>query len=308
MAISKKVCVFGGTGRYGRRVVASLLGLGARVRVPSRDAAAARGILGDAAEIAQGDVRDPDFVTRALEGVDAAVLALSAANARQIRQRTAIERDAVLGIIGAAMKAGPKRLVCFSGYAMQEAVLDTIGLRSFGAIMIEVEAALRASALDWTVLGCAPSYELFFSLFKGKAMLAPGGCAAPFPSVSEFDVGAIAAQAALRDDLGGQRFSLNGSEALTVPIAAERLGRALGRRIPLIKPPLAAIGAAAALISPFNPFPSFIYQSLKLLNSFPADLAALVPATHAKLQSTFDYKSMSLEDEIERRMGLGLLE
>jgi uncharacterized protein YbjT (DUF2867 family) len=307
MAQIKKVCVFGGTGRYGRRVVASLLSAGAQVRVPSRDAASAARLLGGGAEVVQGDVRDPAFLAEAIGGMDSIVVALSASNPRQIRQRRAIERDAVLGIIGAAERAGPRRIVSFSGYAMREDSLDGLKLRSLGSIMLEVEAALRESSLNWTVMGCAPSFELFFSLFMGSFMIAPGGGAALFPSVSEFDVGAIAAQAALREDLGGLRLSLTGPEALNLPMAAERIGKALGRSIPLLKPPLGAIGVATALIAPFAPFPRFIFQSLTLLNNFPKELAAEIPAAHARLHSLFDYKSMSLEDEIARRIAEGSL-
>ncbi len=42
--------------------------------------------------------------------------------------------------------------------------------------------------------------------------------------------------------------------------------------------------------------------ALKLMNNFPADLAAQVPADHARLRSLFDYVPVTLEMEAQRRM------
>ncbi len=48
--------VLGGTGHYGRHIVRSLLEKGQPVRVLTRNAANAREVLGDRAEIVEGDI------------------------------------------------------------------------------------------------------------------------------------------------------------------------------------------------------------------------------------------------------------
>ncbi|MBU0704677.1 MAG: NAD(P)H-binding protein, partial [Chloroflexi bacterium] len=53
---SAPILVLGGTGHYGKNIVKSLLAKGQPVRVLSRNAADAREVLGDEAEIVEGDI------------------------------------------------------------------------------------------------------------------------------------------------------------------------------------------------------------------------------------------------------------
>ena len=81
MSHSKKhrpVLVLGGTGHYGRPIVASLLRMGRRVRVLSRDAASARKTLGESVDVVSGDVTSRESTIRALDEVGAVVISISA--------------------------------------------------------------------------------------------------------------------------------------------------------------------------------------------------------------------------------------
>jgi len=84
------VCVFGGTGFLGRRVVRRLAGEGASVRVAVRSPERARSVLDpDRVEVLRADVREPASVAAAVAGADAVVNAVSAADAwRLLRSRT----------------------------------------------------------------------------------------------------------------------------------------------------------------------------------------------------------------------------
>ena len=62
------VVVFGGTGHYGRWIVASLVRRGTPVRVVSRNPEAARKIVGEAPAIVEGDIVSENAVALALEG------------------------------------------------------------------------------------------------------------------------------------------------------------------------------------------------------------------------------------------------
>ena len=62
-----KILVTGGTGTVGKEVVTALLRHGASVRVLTRNKEAK---LPDGAEVAIGDLLDPDSVRSALNGVD----------------------------------------------------------------------------------------------------------------------------------------------------------------------------------------------------------------------------------------------
>jgi len=100
---------------------------------------------------------------------------------------------------------------------------------------------------------------------------------------------------------------LVGPEAVSFPEAVRRIGAVTGkppqfRKIPLILPKI-----ASGLLTPLAPFSdriSYVSQMLgfiKLLNAFPAEIAAEAAQVHQRLRETFDHTPTTLEMEAERR-------
>jgi uncharacterized protein YbjT (DUF2867 family) len=205
-------------------------------------------------------------------------------------------------ILNEAKNAGITRVVYLSGYEMRENLLRKLRLQKFGAIKLELEKTLSSSTLNWTILGCAPSMELFFAFLKKDKMIAPGGGAKAIPCISAQDVGEIAAQTVLRSDLKGKRFRLTGPEAFTFPQAAQRMARISGIPVRVVRIPLFIINIASIMTWPSHPFIRYVYWSLKLLNNFPQDLAEKVPTDHQLLLSTFDYIPITFDEEIHKRL------
>ena len=240
----------------------------------------------------------------ALKQAKGIVICISALNWKSIKRIRQIERDAVLAVLEEAKRAGLSRIVYLSGYELREDLLAQLHLEKFGEIKLEIEAALAGSDLNWTILGCAPSMELFFAFLRKEKMTVPGGGPPGLPTISPDDVGEIAAQAVLRMDLGGKRYRLTGPEALSFPEAARRISEMTGSPIKVVKLPLGLFKLAALVTRPFNPFIQWLYWSVKLLNHFPGDLAARVPQDHALLRETFDYTPVTFEAEIRKRFSL----
>jgi uncharacterized protein YbjT (DUF2867 family) len=304
----KPILVLGATGHYGRHIVRGLVKRQAPVRALSRSAAHAREVLGDAPEILEGDLTSPDVVARALEGAGGLVVSVSAMNPQQIRRMKAIEQDAVIAALEQAERGGVKRVVFVSVYDIRPDVVQKLRLEEAG-IKQAVETHLVRSGLNWTVLGAPPSMELFFATLRGNRLIAPGGGPpAGVPSISPVDLGEIAAQAVLRSDLGGLRLRVPGPDALTFPDVARRLSAVYGReirvrRIPLLLPRMAWwITRPLARISDRMYYVHMMIAFVKLLNLFPADLAAQVPADHQRLRERFQFTATTLEMEARRRM------
>lgn len=307
MTDDRPVLVLGGTGHLGRYVVRALLDRDVPVRVLSRRADAARDLLGPRVEVVEGDIADVDAIRRSLDGARASVIAVSALNPGAIRRLRAIERDAVLGFIEQAEEAGVQRLVFHSVYDIDLDLADELGLK-IARYKADVEEALRASGLDWTVLGQPPSMEMFFRLIRGgRAMVVPGGGPPALPAIAPHDTGTIAAQAALRDDLGGLRFRMAGPEALSFPEAARRIGGVWGRVLKFRKVPLAGPIVARFLMTPLVPlfdnvaFAWTLIPYLRLLNRFPQEFAEASEEDHRRLRRTFDYEPVTLEQMAEER-------
>jgi uncharacterized protein YbjT (DUF2867 family) len=295
------IAVFGGTGHYGSKIVESLVAKGEPVRVLSRNAEKARQTLGDEPEIIEGNLTSREAIVQTLAGAGAIVIAVSAWTRHTIKQIKAIERDAVLTIFAEAKNAGIERVVYLSGYDMREELLRELNLLKFGEIKLEIEQTLRESDFNWTILGEAPSLNLFFAFVRNGRMAVPGGGPPGVPTVSRNDVGEIAAQTVLRDDLSGQRLRVMGPEALSFPEAAKRIGDITGEPVRFIKMPLLPLNIVSLLMWPFNPYLRYIYWSVKLLNNFPQDLARRVPEDHQHLLDTFDYTPTTFEMEAQKR-------
>lgn len=215
--MNDKIVIFGGTGFYGRKVVEKLVRKNENIRVVSRNRIKAVDILGPDIEILEGDVVCLDTIKESLIDVKAIVICLSAMSSKLIRRMTEIERDAVLNIIAAAQNANVPRLVYMSGYEMRESLLNDLNIYDFGAIKIEVEKKISESDLNWTILGDAPAFEIFFAFLRNGTIAVPGGGIKPFPTISPDDVGEITAQTVLRNDLSNVRLKLTGPQAYSFP-------------------------------------------------------------------------------------------
>jgi uncharacterized protein YbjT (DUF2867 family) len=222
-----------------------------------------------------------------------------------IRKLKLIERDSVLAVLAEAERAGVSRIVYISTYGTSQDSPRGVNLETT-RIKSEVENALARSDFNWTVLGAAPSMDIFFAMIRGDTMMVPGGGPPALPTVSPVDVGEIAAQTILRQDLPGKRFRMVGSEAISFPEAAKRISSVAGRTIRFRKVPLVLPKMAYAVTRPLAPFSDVLLYAnqmlgfIKLLNQFPQDVIAEVLEVHRLLLDTFDYVPTTLEMEAQR--------
>ena len=299
------ILVLGGTGHYGRHIVQSLLSKAAPVRVLSRNAGNARKILGEVPHIVAGDITAKESVAGALNGVAAAIISISAFAPKSIRKLKLIEQDSVLALLAQAERAGVSRIVYMSTYGTSQHSPRGINLET-ARIKFEVENALARSDFNWTVLGAGPSMQIFFAMIRGDSMMVPGGGPPALPTVSPLDVGEIAAQTVLRQDLAGKRFRLVGPEAISFPEAAKRISAVAGRTIRFRKIPLVLPKLAYAVTRPLTPFSDVLLYAnqvlgfIKLLNQPSQDFAAEAVEAHRLLLDTFDYVPTTLEMEALR--------
>jgi len=302
MKDSNQIIVYGGTGFYGQKVVRQLVKKRQSVKVVTRNTVKAKKILGEKVELFQGDVTEKGIIERSLKNVDAVVICLSAMSNKLIRKIKEIEYDAVLEIMEQAKKANISRLVYMSGYEMRKKLLDDLKIPELGEIKIEIEEKIQQSAFNWTILGDAPAFEIFFAFTNKGRMAVPGGGLNAFPTISPEDVGELTAQIVLRNDLNGKRIKLTGPRAYSFPEVAKLMTEISGKRIKHMSIPLFLINFVSFILLPFTPFVRYLYKSLKMLNNFPKDLAENVPNEHKLLRELFNYEPVTLEMEIRKRI------
>ena len=213
-----EILVLGGTGTVGSAVVGELLRRDADVRVLTRDASEAD--LPEGATAVEGDLRAPETVRSAFDGVDGVFL-LNAVSPTEAH-------EGLMAVNGVDL-AGVERLVYMSVHHADAAP----HLPHFGS-KLGVEAAVKASGATWTIL--RPNNFFQNDAWLKDVILGHGVYPQPLGSVgvSRVDVRDIAEAAAIAlttGEHGGEVYDLVGSEAWTGEATAQVWSRALGREI-----------------------------------------------------------------------------
>jgi uncharacterized protein YbjT (DUF2867 family) len=151
-----KLVIFGASGKVGRALVEQALAQGHEVTALARNAAALSH-WGARIRVVEGDARDPEAVRRALEGQEAAVVALG----KPLFNREGLRAKATQAIVAAMQAAGPRRLVVLSSAGVGDSaallpalyrwVIVPLLFRATFADHAAQEEIVRQSGLDWVI-------------------------------------------------------------------------------------------------------------------------------------------------------------
>ena len=154
-----KVVVFGATGRTGRLLVDGALARGhdvtAFVRAPDK-----LGVLRDRVRVVKGDVLDGGAVSDAVDGQEAALVALGVAVKKG---DPAVNAQGTLNVIRSMQRYDVRRLVVLSAGGTRqgpdpnlpwvfERVVKPLFLKHAFADLRRMETSVRQSELDWTIV------------------------------------------------------------------------------------------------------------------------------------------------------------
>ncbi|WP_019927041.1 NAD(P)H-binding protein [Nocardia sp. BMG111209] len=214
------ILVTGATGTIGSELVRQLAESGERVRALTRNPAAAT--VPDGVEVVGGDYADPDALSAAMAGAEAAFLV----------GVFGPHTDADTALVAAAQAAGVRRAVKLSAIGTGDPELGWIGTWHRTG-----ELALQDSGLAWTVL--RPSAFATNSLAwaddirHGKPVPSRTGRGAQ-GVIDPQDVAAVAVRALVSDAHAGRTYTLTGPAALSEYDQAAILGAALGRPVEVV--------------------------------------------------------------------------
>ncbi len=151
-----KLVVFGSTGGIGSKVVEQALAAGHEVTAVARRPSAIT-LKHEHLEVVQGDVLEPETIRRIMAGKDAVVSALGVHN----RAPTTVYSDGVAHIVQAMQPAHVRRLFCISASGIEPGPfwqrliarpLLWAFLKEMYSDLVRMEALVRRSAVDWTIL------------------------------------------------------------------------------------------------------------------------------------------------------------
>ncbi len=258
-----RVTVFGGSGFLGRYIVQRLAHQGAIVRVAVRDPEAAKFLqpMGGVGQIVpvKADLRDEGQVARAIEGVDAAVNAVSLYIERGKTKFSDIHEAGARNLARAAADAGVKRLVHISGigadrnatsrYAQSRYMGERLVREAFGEVTI-LRPSIVFGPEDTFFNSLAffarlsPVLPLFGLRRIDKPPFVDGGFTR-FQPVYAGDVADAVAAALAGNDARGRSYELGGPAIYSYRELTEFVLRETGRRCLLVPWPfwLASVNA-----------------------------------------------------------------
>lgn len=248
------VCVFGGTGFLGRRVVRRLVAEGASVRVAVRRPDRARSVLRSAGlervAVVRADVRDQASVVAAVAGADTVVNAVSAYVEKGGVTFEAVHERGAATVAREAAAAGAARLVLVSGIgADPESSSPYIRARGRG------ERAAREAFPGVTIVRPGAMFGPGDALFGTLADLARhfpmlpligGGRTRLQPAYVE-DVAEAIARILADDATAGRTYELAGPIVYTLRELVEMTLRLVERRRPLLPVPFVLAKVQARL-------------------------------------------------------------
>jgi putative NADH-flavin reductase len=190
-----KVVVFGATGRTGRLLVEGALARGhsvtAFVRAPDK-----LGAVRDRVWVVHGDVLDGGAVSDAVDGQEAALVALAAGGAKAAEQ---VNAQGTLNVIRSMQRYSVRRLVVLSAGGTQpgrdpnrpwffERVVKPLFLKDVLADLRRMEISVRQSELDWTLVRAA---QLVDGPARGAYRAEPGYSMPGGTKIARADVAAF---------------------------------------------------------------------------------------------------------------------
>ncbi|MGI8770646.1 MAG: NmrA family NAD(P)-binding protein [Acidobacteriaceae bacterium] len=221
--------VLGGTGQVGGAVVRYLRSQGKQVRAVVRNATRAEGLKRQGAELAIGDVHDPDSLRRAFAGTEGAFVMTPPYY--DSNDPLSDNRRAVTAVTEAAHESGLAKLVFLSSVGAQRD-------RGTGAIgkLHEAEVQWLDLGLPVAAIRAAWFMENFSSLIPiarehGTLPSVLSDVNRPIAMIATDDIGRLAADLLVAEWPGKRVLELEGPRRYAMSDVAEELGAVLGHTV-----------------------------------------------------------------------------
>ncbi|MGF1493087.1 MAG: SDR family oxidoreductase [Microcoleaceae cyanobacterium] len=229
------ILIVGATGTLGRQVARRALDEGYSVRCFTRSYRKAAFLREWGAELAAGNLCDPEALDSALEGVTAVIDASTARATDSLGVRE-VDWEGKVNLIQATRKAGVERFVFFS-------FLDAEKYRQVPLLEIKycTEQFLAESGLKYTILKSCGFFQGLIGqyavpILDNQAIWVPG-VSSPIAYMDTQDAAKFAVRAISLPETEGKAFPVVGSRAWTADEIIRHCERLSGKQAKITRPP-----------------------------------------------------------------------
>lgn len=267
MANPPPILIAGATSNVGRLLTATLLAQKHKVRVLVRSREAGNGFASAGADVVIGDVREPETLELACQGIHTVISLVGRHYASSRRTLWEIDADGNRNLIQAARDAGVDHFVLMSLLWTDRNLPPIIIPAKAAAESALMESGMRFSILRPATFITGPNslIGLFGPTIEryGIAVVAsqPSG---PVSFISTEDLAEAILNIALGSGPSNRVYELGGPERLTLAEAAQQVGTVLNRRVRFVRVPLSLIRAARSILKPvaFGPYESLLFYEM----------------------------------------------
>ena len=277
---NEKILVVGATGRVGGAAVKGLLEAGFRARALVRRPQRGEPLRALGAEVAVGDVSDPDTLGPAVQGCSGVFSALGAGPGRGASE--VVEYRGNVSLLSAVRSAGVRRFVYSSVHLADHPLAQKVG--AFREKARFEEELLAAEDVSTTILRPAIFMETLHMMLRGSVAFVPGRQRRPVSWIATRDIARAAIRAFQADILG--RYEIAGPDVTTFDGAFEHLARARGKGIQVLHVPLIAMRLSGRA-SPY------LRELANMMAFFDAVGFAVEPS---HLRDTFGVHALTIEE------------
>ncbi len=246
------ILIVGATGALGQATALALLEQGHAVRALVRDRAKAVALQRAGAALALGDLTDPRSLELACRGVERVLACAHSLLGRGNAASAQVDHVGHSALVVAAREAKVERFVYTSMMgAREDHPID------FGRTKHEIEAVVKGSGMDYTILRPSAFMESHVHRFNGQMLLERGFTVIVGPGskprnfVAVRDVAQFAFQALTDDSLNGRTLDIGGPDNISnSDVAAMYVVRA--RRGRVYHLPIGVAKAMATVIRPLH--------------------------------------------------------
>lgn len=226
------ILVVGATGKLGGLIARMLLDQGKQVRILVRPGSAYEPLVASGAQAVTGDLKDPDSLVAACQGVDAVVTTANSVGRGGEDTVASVDDAGNANLVDAAQTAGVRHFVFLSALGA-DAEHPMPFLKAKG----QTEQRLRTSGMAWTVL----QPNLFMDTWIPAVVGGPALAGAPVTLIGQGerrhsmvaarDVASFAVAAVDQPQAQGQTLFIGGPEPVSWRDAVSAYERELGREI-----------------------------------------------------------------------------
>ena len=262
------ILVTGATGFVGRRVVGALASAGHAVRALVHTESRASVLSANDVETVHGDIREPQSLARACEGVDAVVHLVAVVRERGDLTFRRVNYEGTRNMLDAAASAGVGRFV----QASTLGVTSDPTVRYLHSRWMAEEEVVRGP-LQHAVVRFSVGFgegDEFFNILAALVKLSPlvpvaGDGTARFQPIAVEDIARCLVSACTKEESAGSVMEAGGPEHLTYDEMLDLVALTLGARIAKVHVPLPLMMPGAALVEAFSPRPPVTREQLKML-------------------------------------------